>query len=126
MSLCSCGQPIAEGRSKLGMRTCLTCGEVYASKETAAKKAGIQQAYSKGPYQYMPSTLSKDTRDQRRVLSVAQTDMSYSRITRIPKPRRKAIGMLWLTVEDRVVNQSALFYDTTDARIQKAARVVYF
>lgn len=44
---CQCGDEVATGRSLLGYRTCLSCGDAAAR----AVKFTVIPAYSKGAYQ---------------------------------------------------------------------------
>lgn len=44
---CNCGDEVATGRSLLGYRTCLSCGD----KEARQVKFTVIPAYSKGAYQ---------------------------------------------------------------------------
>lgn len=44
---CHCGDEVASGRSLLGYRTCLSCGD----KEARTVRFTVMPAYSKGAYQ---------------------------------------------------------------------------
>jgi hypothetical protein len=49
-----CGiEEIESGRLALGYKTCLTCGEAAAQKESAIKSRRVAIAYDKGAYQYI-------------------------------------------------------------------------
>jgi len=40
-------------RLALGYKTCLTCGEIAAKKESEHKAGRVAIAFDKGPYQYI-------------------------------------------------------------------------
>jgi len=46
-------EEIAPARWALGYKTCLTCGEIVAKKESERKSRRIAIAYDKGSYQYI-------------------------------------------------------------------------
>ena len=53
MSCNECGEPIAEGRRRLGYITCLECGEAVAKRLVEKRRKQLGIVYNKGAYQYI-------------------------------------------------------------------------
>lgn len=52
MSHCRCGEVISLGRQRLGLKTCLKCGEAEAQVEIKAKSLRVSPDFNKGGYMY--------------------------------------------------------------------------
>lgn len=116
----------SSARTSIGESTCKECGEQLAQTEIQRKKGDVGVAYNKGGYQYLGSTKGVDTLDARRQLFSNIADVSLEPKIRLPVKKRKAIGLLYLTVEDRLNNQPVSFFAADDKRIATAHRVVYW
>jgi hypothetical protein len=52
MAIClKCQEDYSDKRRELGFSTCLSCGDIAASKEANRRKKCLAPAYSKGAYQ---------------------------------------------------------------------------
>lgn len=54
-----CGEPVPVGRTNLGYKTCLTCGETEARKER--ESWCVVQEYGKGGYQFVTASSAVKT-----------------------------------------------------------------
>ena len=51
-----CGEGFNPKRKDLGYHTCLSCGDLEATKQTMHKKKCLAPAYNKGAYMYVSSS----------------------------------------------------------------------
>jgi hypothetical protein len=57
MSSCiKCSNKFNKKRAQLGYKTCLSCGDIAATRETLRKCRSVAPAYNKGAYTYVYST----------------------------------------------------------------------
>jgi len=50
-----CGEEYNRRRAQLGYATCLSCGDIAASAESARRAKCVAPAFNKGAYQYVGS-----------------------------------------------------------------------
>lgn len=61
----NCGHEYSAARLDIGYRTCLTCGDKTASKQTQEKASRCMPAFNKGGYQYVQDVKTILTYDKR-------------------------------------------------------------
>lgn len=128
--ICHCGTQIEPGRLRLGITTCMPCGEKHAAKEREAKSRRVALAYPKGPYMYAGANEDAkrnllDSTDRRRATEAQEifpvrVARELNRKPSAAKP--KAIGVYWLSGD----KNGTFYFDENDPNLKRATRKMRF
>lgn len=139
MVYCRCGEVISSGRLRLGLKTCLKCGEAEAQVEIKAKQQRVAPDYNKGGYVYQGDvetarqrmregagkknaaaptsiSLSSDPYIAPPTTSIPTPDLRAEKQRKVPKPKRRAVGVYYIGQEAYV------WWDGDDPKTKGATR----